>query len=191
MPGYFTFRENTRHFVPSHRKSRSLGSNVILSNLVKGGEGRPSGGHDMDRRRYSGDSEDGSNDSDCYFKQTYLIDDSLIKDSLSYSLPSNSSVLFDLRSGLVNFGFKTSEDYSEETDSGFTDMVPPGVGCGARQGSRGVTCEGFLKRKTLLKDGRKPTITTWVKFWVSLTGSVLLYYPSRSIRGSRREDEIL
>uniref|UniRef100_A0A672J6R5 Ras-specific guanine nucleotide-releasing factor RalGPS1-like n=1 Tax=Salarias fasciatus TaxID=181472 RepID=A0A672J6R5_SALFA len=50
-----------------------------------------------------------------------------------------------------------------------------------------VTIEGPLKRKTLLKEGRKPKLTSWTRFWIALSGSTLTFYGTKALRASERK----
>ncbi|XP_051749929.1 ras-specific guanine nucleotide-releasing factor RalGPS1 isoform X1 [Ctenopharyngodon idella] len=51
----------------------------------------------------------------------------------------------------------------------------------------GVTMEGPLKRKTLLKEGRKPKLASWTRYWISLSGSTLIFYRSKALRATERK----
>uniref|UniRef100_A0A674P3R1 Ral GEF with PH domain and SH3 binding motif 1 n=1 Tax=Takifugu rubripes TaxID=31033 RepID=A0A674P3R1_TAKRU len=58
--------------------------------------------------------------------------------------------------------------------------------CG-RDESNGATIEGPLRRKTLLKEGRKPRLSSWTRFWISLSGSTLTFYGAKALRASERK----
>uniref|UniRef100_A0A8C2C080 Ral GEF with PH domain and SH3 binding motif 1 n=1 Tax=Cyprinus carpio TaxID=7962 RepID=A0A8C2C080_CYPCA len=53
--------------------------------------------------------------------------------------------------------------------------------------SGGVTMEGPLKRKTLLKEGRKPKLSSWTRYWITLCGSTLIFYGSKALRATERK----
>ncbi|KAI0214818.1 Ras-specific guanine nucleotide-releasing factor RalGPS1 [Lamellibrachia satsuma] len=49
------------------------------------------------------------------------------------------------------------------------------------------TCEGCVRRKTILKYGKKPSVASWTRYWMALWGTSILLFPARSIRGTDRE----
>lgn len=51
-----------------------------------------------------------------------------------------------------------------------------------------VVLQGCLRRKTIMKDGRRPTVSSWQRYWVQLWASTLVYYPPRSFKGHERSD---
>uniref|UniRef100_A0A8C7THY9 Ral GEF with PH domain and SH3 binding motif 2 n=1 Tax=Oncorhynchus mykiss TaxID=8022 RepID=A0A8C7THY9_ONCMY len=50
-----------------------------------------------------------------------------------------------------------------------------------------VTVQGVLRRKTVFKEGKKPTVASWTKFWVALCGTQLYYYHAKSLKATERK----
>ncbi|XP_022434411.1 ras-specific guanine nucleotide-releasing factor RalGPS1 isoform X5 [Delphinapterus leucas] len=175
--------------VPRHRKSHSLGNNMMCQLSV------------VESKSATFPSE----------KARHLLDDSVLE-SLSprrgLALASSSAVT----NGLA-LGSSESSEFSEETSSGLARgrlyatlgpnwRVPvrnsprtrscvysPTGPCICTLGSSAAvpTMEGPLRRKTLLKEGRKPALSSWTRYWVILSGSTLLYYGAKSLRGTDRK----
>lgn len=45
------------------------------------------------------------------------------------------------------------------------------------------TLQGYVRRKTVMKHGRKPAVTSWQRYWVKIWASCLAYYPPKSFKG--------
>uniref|UniRef100_A0A8C2BXI2 Ral GEF with PH domain and SH3 binding motif 1 n=1 Tax=Cyprinus carpio TaxID=7962 RepID=A0A8C2BXI2_CYPCA len=114
-------------------------------------------------------------------KPRHLLDDSFLESqSPTRNNPHSSSV-----SNGVSIG---------SSQSSFCEDLSPGVESPsvaesslAHGESGGVTMEGPLKRKTLLKEGRKPKLSSWTRYWITLCGSTLIFYGSKALRATERK----
>nr|XP_045004029.1 ras-specific guanine nucleotide-releasing factor RalGPS1 isoform X3 [Jaculus jaculus] len=175
--------------VPRHRKSHSLGNNMMCQLSV------------VESKSATFPSE----------KARHLLDDSVLESrSPRRGLALTSSAV---TNGL-SLGSSESSEFSEEMSAGLESRgrlyatlgpnwrVPvrnsprtrscvysPTSPCTCTVGSSATmpTMEGPLRRKTLLKEGRKPALSSWTRYWVVLSGSTLLYYGAKSLRGTDRK----
>ncbi|XP_044295772.1 ras-specific guanine nucleotide-releasing factor RalGPS1 isoform X2 [Varanus komodoensis] len=146
--------------VPRHRKSHSLGNNMMCQFSV------------VESKSATFPTE----------KPRHLLDDSVLE---SHS-PVRNHTLSSVFTNGVSLGSSESSEFSEEPSSG---LESPTGACSCTSGSSMgvVTMEGPLRRKTLLKEGRKPTLSSWTRYWVTLSGSTLIYFGAKSLRGTERK----
>ncbi|XP_059571755.1 ras-specific guanine nucleotide-releasing factor RalGPS1 isoform X2 [Alligator mississippiensis] len=173
--------------VPRHRKSHSLGNNMMCQFSV------------VESKSATFPTE----------RPRHLLDDSVLE---SHS-PVRNHTLNSVFTNGISIGSSESSEFSEELSSGlergrlYATLGPnwrvpirssprsrscvysPTGACSCTIGtSTGViTMEGPLKRKTLLKEGKKPTLSSWTRYWVTLSGSTLLYFGAKSLRGTERK----
>uniref|UniRef100_A0A9J8B4F3 Ras-specific guanine nucleotide-releasing factor RalGPS1 n=1 Tax=Cyprinus carpio carpio TaxID=630221 RepID=A0A9J8B4F3_CYPCA len=106
-------------------------------------------------------------------KPRHLLDDSFLESqSPTRNNPHSSSMSNGVSIGIstsLHIVFKESESSLAHGESG------------------GVTMEGPLKRKTLLKEGRKPKLSSWTRYWITLCGSTLIFYGSKALRATERK----
>ncbi|XP_073171125.1 ras-specific guanine nucleotide-releasing factor RalGPS1 isoform X6 [Lepidochelys kempii] len=173
--------------VPRHRKSNSLGNNMMCQFSV------------VESKSATFPTE----------KPRHLLDDSVLE---SHS-PVRNHTLNSVFTNGISIGSSESSEFSEELSSGlergrlYATLGPnwrvpirnsprsrscvysPTGACNCTLGSSTgvITMEGPLRRKTLLKEGRKPTLSSWTRYWVTLSGSTLLYFGAKSLRGTERK----
>ncbi|NXX19719.1 RGPS1 factor, partial [Podargus strigoides] len=173
--------------VPRHRKSHSLGNNMMCQFSV------------VESKSATFPTE----------KPRHLLDDSVLEPHS----PARSHPLSPLFTNGLSIDSSESSEFSEELPSGlergrlYATLGPnwrvpirnsprsrsciysPTGACSCTLGSSTgvITMEGPLRRKTLLKEGKKPTLSSWTRYWVMLSGSTLLYFGAKSLRGSERK----
>ena len=54
-------------------------------------------------------------------------------------------------------------------------LPPPPIRC--------CCIQGCVRKKAVLKDGRRPAVSAWQRYWIQLSGSNLLFYQSKHLRG--------
>ena len=152
----------TKPFVPGHRKSKSEGGNIFFS-CAGSGLASPEVNSRVTTRVASCDSLEQEKIS-----QYSLLDGSLLNSpGLSpphlppppaFSPDSDSQVLV----------VPHSPDELESSAS-----IEPGTYC---------TFQGCVQRKTLLKDGKRPLVSSWQRYWLQLWGSSLVYFQPKTLR---------
>ncbi|KAI9582784.1 ras-specific guanine nucleotide-releasing factor RalGPS1 isoform X2 [Glossina fuscipes] len=48
--------------------------------------------------------------------------------------------------------------------------------------------QGCVRRKTVQKEGRKPAVASWQRYWLQIWANSLVYFPPKSFKGSERND---
>ncbi|CAH1786592.1 unnamed protein product [Owenia fusiformis] len=146
-------------FVPSHRKTRSLGNNFLANTNPYDRTSSLPQGHTQTQR--------------------HLLDDSVLEESPCAS--SGESIGATSGDGVLEQEIPIEKTSSctfwpakNREDNDFYEAS--------------YSCEGCLKRKTLLKYGKKPSVSSWTRYWLALWGTSLLYYPAKTLKGVERTD---
>lgn len=166
-------------FVPGHRKCRSDGASIFLS--CSGGGGVASASEDS-LQPWSNSGTLSNAGSEERFR--HLLDDSLLEDPYQTMPASTSSSTCCAPEDAGCFGEQSEKARLTDPKGMFLTpeelSVDPGTKC---------TFQGCIKRKTLIKDGRRPTISAWQRYWLQLWGSSLVFFSARSLtKGTDRRD---
>jgi len=149
-----------RSFVPGHRKSRSEGGNILFG--CSGGGGGGGGGitspdmpHPQTTLGRKG-MKVSSMDSLDNEKTRSLLDGSLLEEPTP---------------GACTQSPVYSPDYEREA------LTPPDpLAINSMQPGSVRTFQGYIQRKTLIKDGRRPIVASWQRYWLELWDTSLVYY---------------
>ncbi|XP_045784239.1 ras-specific guanine nucleotide-releasing factor RalGPS1 isoform X2 [Maniola jurtina] len=120
-------------FIPTHRKCRSLGSNIFGKCHSE----------DKDERTPAG--------------SVNLLDDTLLESPMSVAGAKMSQTL-------------PYSDVLSVLDPAECDF------------------QGYVRRKTIIKDGRKISLSSWQRYWLQMSGNIILFYGSKTFKGTCRSD---
>lgn len=114
------------------------------------------------------------NDSFHHSRNLNLIDDSVLEDSsvqhnsLHLPLQQNDAISTGSSEEIIPF----DGDYNETS---IINNLDSPLDC--------MSFQGCVRRKTVLKDGRKPTVASWQRYWLQIWANSLVYFPPKSFKG--------
>ncbi|EFB26872.1 hypothetical protein PANDA_004300 [Ailuropoda melanoleuca] len=163
-----------RNLIPhGHRKCHSLGYNFI---------------HKMNTAEFKSATFPNAG-------PRHLLDDSVMEPHAPSRGQAESSTL----SSGISIGSSDGSELSEETSwpaferrsyvlfSSFRYSSAESEDLAVHLYPGAVTIQGVLRRKTLLKEGKKPTVASWTKYWAALCGTQLFYYAAKSLKATERK----
>jgi len=155
-------------FVPGHTKSRSLGTNIFRnaanSSSLKGGDSAW-------RNSVTSVSNQGF--------------DSTLRNLIDDSVQEEKSHLHSLLHPDQDFTQRPADTPSTKGSTHSLNgldspLPPPPVRC--------CIIQGCVRKKAIMKDGRRPTVCAWQRYWIQLSGPNLLFYQPKYLRGTDRTD---
>ncbi|XP_067370717.1 ras-specific guanine nucleotide-releasing factor RalGPS2 isoform X7 [Channa argus] len=109
----------------------------------------------------------------------HLLDDSVLE--------SHSPTRGQAESSTLSSGSSEGSELSEEMSFAAFESSAESEELAVHLYPGAVTVQGVLRRKTVLKEGKKPTVASWTKYWVALCGNQLYYYPAKSLKATERK----
>ncbi|XP_029474455.1 ras-specific guanine nucleotide-releasing factor RalGPS2 isoform X3 [Rhinatrema bivittatum] len=113
----------------------------------------------------------------------HLLDDSVMETHAPSRGQAESSTL----SSGISIGSSDGSELSEEATWPAFESSVESEELAVHLYPGAVTIQGVLRRKTLLKEGKKPTVASWTKYWAALCGTQLFYYAAKSLKATERK----
>ncbi|XP_072295361.1 ras-specific guanine nucleotide-releasing factor RalGPS2 isoform X3 [Eucyclogobius newberryi] len=113
----------------------------------------------------------------------HLLDDSVMESHSPSRVQAESSTL----SSGISLGSSEGSELSEEVSWPAFESSAESEELAVHLYPGAVTVQGVLRRKTVLKEGKKPTVASWTKYWVALCGTQLYYYAAKSLKATERK----
>ncbi|KAK6628690.1 hypothetical protein RUM43_002505 [Polyplax serrata] len=155
---------NGNKFVPGHRKCRSLGSNIFNKCV----QVTP-----CEHERIPSTPR-------------HLLDDSVLEEHYIVRLNDQVTSTDREKLGSDKCDFKIGKDRSLIARRGSTLTIDSDEF--SDDLSADCLLQGCLRRKTILKDGKKPGVSSWQRYWVQLWGSSMVFFSPRGFKGTERSD---
>ncbi|XP_070500496.1 ras-specific guanine nucleotide-releasing factor RalGPS1 isoform X3 [Chironomus tepperi] len=112
------------------------------------------------------------NESFNHSRNFNLIDDSVLEDTTS---THHNSLHLPLQSDTISTGSSDDIIAYDESESSIINNIDSPLDCASFQ--------GCVRRKTVLKDFRKPTVASWQRYWLQIWANSLVYFPPKSFKG--------
>ncbi|XP_075165222.1 ral GEF with PH domain and SH3 binding motif [Haematobia irritans] len=158
-------------FIPGHRKCRSLGTNIFgRTNTSSNNDGTlnsSNGGACADGHRHHYGHLVHPHLHDLQIQSRHLLDDSVLEQPQCATTPNGSLHLSDSSCHI--------HDVS-------TLQIP------TDENGAGNTLQGCVRRKTVQKEGRKPAVASWQRYYLQIWANSLVYFPPKSFKGTERSD---
>uniref|UniRef100_A0A673YP97 Ral GEF with PH domain and SH3 binding motif 2 n=1 Tax=Salmo trutta TaxID=8032 RepID=A0A673YP97_SALTR len=113
----------------------------------------------------------------------HLLDDSVMESHT----PTRGQAESSTRSSGISLGSSEGSELSEEMSWPAFESSAESEELAVHLYPGAVTVQGVLRRKTVFKEGKKPTVASWTKFWVALCGTQLYYYHAKSLKATERK----
>lgn len=125
------------------------------------------------------------NESFNHSKNFNLIDDSVLEDNMTTTTTTTTSNnhhtslhLPALQSDTISTGSSDDIMAFEESESSIINNLDSPLDSAAH-----ASFQGCVRRKTVLKDFRKPTVASWQRYWLQIWANSLVYFPPKSFKG--------
>ncbi|XP_011496942.1 PREDICTED: ras-specific guanine nucleotide-releasing factor RalGPS2-like [Ceratosolen solmsi marchali] len=168
----------TNKFVPSHRKCRSLGTKFRSTSLPR--NFHKQGGKYGSSLTTPGIFNKAAISTEAtHITVRHLLDDSVLEE------PHLITQLVDLDQNLLGPIDAVNEDCTLLSKISKLSILPCDI-----DSSIEPRCiiQGTLRRKIILRDGRKPTVSTWQRYWIQLWTSSMIYFSPKYFKGNDRGD---